>query len=81
MSSRAGRIGGIMRTRRTFARATERASSAEAHADAEAEARHWQDLAPRLGWCGHCGCHVDEANGVLHAHDCPYLPQGRRRPA
>lgn len=79
MSSRAGRIGGIMRVRRQFRRTSSPASLAEAEDAAEREAKHWQETAPKLGFCGHCGEIVDEANGKLHAHDCPYLPAERRK--
>lgn len=79
--SRQGRIGGKLRVRRVFRNASGRTvtDAAELEAEAAREAKHWQETAPRLGFCGHCGCHVDEANGVLHAHDCPYLPAERRR--
>jgi hypothetical protein len=79
--SRQGRIGGKLRIRRTFARASGSTvtDAAQLEAEAEREARHWQATAPKLGFCGHCGENVDEANGKLHAHDCPYLPAERRR--
>lgn len=53
----------------------------DAEMDADDEAKRWQDLAPTFGWCGSCGVTVDEPNGKLHAHDCPYLPEERRKPA
>lgn len=79
--SRQGRIGGKLRVRRQFRRTSSPSSMAEAEDAAEREAKHWQETAPKFGFCGHCGCHVDEARGVLHAHDCPYLPAERRRSA
>ncbi len=53
--------------------------SREVEKDLALEAKRFQELAPRLGWCGHCGHTVNEAKGILHAHDCPYLPAERRR--
>lgn len=71
------------RHRRRQARAHERVmgDAANIEADMEQEARRFRELAPVFGFCGACGCTVDEANGVLHASDCPYLPPERRRPA
>lgn len=68
--SRHGRIGGIMKNRRIFRRATERAGTAEAHEDGDREAKHWEAMAPALGFCPRCGAHVDEANGKLHDEHC-----------
>lgn len=80
MSSRAGRIGGIMRTRRTFRNASANANSPEMIAEAERESKHWEAMAPSLGFCPRCGAHVDEANGRLHDGHCiPGQPE-RCRP-
>lgn len=75
----------IMKHRRIQPRAVP-ADSREAQMVEEDEARRWQQLAPRLGFCGACGVSVDEDNPDpekrrLHAHDCPYLPAERRKSA
>jgi hypothetical protein len=34
---------------------------------------------PTRGLCRSCGDWVDEAEGRLHAHDCPDAPEEKRR--
>lgn len=73
--SRGGNVGGIMRVRRTFRRAYEPAAVAEAEEAAEREAKHWEAMAPSLGFCPRCAAHVNEAEGKLHdAHCIPGQP-------
>ncbi len=53
--------------------------SRDVEKDLELEAKRFREIAPRLGWCGACGHTVDEAHGILHGEDCPWLPAERRR--
>ncbi len=65
---------------RAWRKGTPRAAAASRDVDADLalEAERFRRLAPVLGFCGTCGVNVDEANGKLHANDCPYLPAERR---
>lgn len=76
------RRGGTVRAwQKGYVRPASRGSTRDVEVDFEAEARRFQALAPKLGFCGSCGESVDEERGKLHAVDCPYLPAERRRSA